>query len=73
MADTLLNSQKTRLFASDIFGMSEAFLSLLKGVNIDDSVVAVVPYQPLQTVLKMKLKRINAFNVMAGLMLILRV
>jgi hypothetical protein len=32
--------------------MSEAFLSLLKDVNIDDSVVAVVPYRQHQTVFK---------------------
>jgi hypothetical protein len=52
VADTLLDCQKTRLILSDIFGMSEAFLSLLKGVNVDESVFAAVPYQQPQPVFK---------------------
>jgi hypothetical protein len=64
-------------------GVSEAFLLLLKDINIDDSVYAVVPYQQPQSMLwclisnlslssKMKFKPISAFKIMAELMLILR-
>ena len=73
MADTLLNSQKARLFASDMFGMSEAFLSLLKVLILMTQSLLWCLISHFRLFSKMKLKRISAFKVMAGLMLMLRV
>jgi len=67
VADTLFDSKKTCLIASDIFGMSEAFLSLVNDVNIDDSVLTVVPYQQPQTVFKNEAQAYQCFQDYGGI------
>ena len=44
MSGVLVNSNKIVLFASDIFGISDAFLSLLKEVGVADIAINDSPY-----------------------------
>jgi sulfur relay (sulfurtransferase) DsrF/TusC family protein len=48
-------------------GVSEAFLLLLKDINIDDSVYAVVPYQQPQSVFKNEVQAYQCFQDYGGI------
>jgi hypothetical protein len=45
MDDNVIDTNKSVLIASDIFGMSEAFISLLEDTTIAHNTIAISPYQ----------------------------
>lgn len=48
MTESPIENKKTLLIASDIFGISAAFLLLLKDIGVADHVVPISPYQQPQ-------------------------
>ena len=48
MANNLIDTTKTVLKISDIFGYSQAFISLLEDINVTDNSIVVLPYQQPQ-------------------------
>ena len=67
MADILNNFKKTVLIASDIFGLSEAFLALLKESEIAEHVMVVSPYQQHKTHFETEQQAYQCFQNRGGI------
>lgn len=67
MTDTLSDTTKTILFASDIFGISDAFLTLLEDVDVVSNVIKISPYPQLQTHFKNEQQAYQCFQKHGGI------
>lgn len=67
MSNILIDSKKTVLVASDIFGLSAAFLSLLEDTYIAEHAITVSPYQQSQTGFKNEQQAYLSFQNSGGI------
>ncbi len=67
MSCILSNSKNSVLIVSDIFGMSAAFLSLLKDISIIDIAVVISPYEHVQTYFENEQQAYQCFQDNGGM------
>jgi dienelactone hydrolase len=67
MPEDLIDSKKTMLIASDIFGLSDAFLLLLKEIGVNDEVIWVSPYQQPQPQFDNERQAYQCFQDLGGI------
>ena len=67
MANNSTDNKKTLLIASDIFGLSESFLSLLEDINIPEQAIIVSPYQQPQPCFENEQQAYECFQKHGGI------